>query len=49
MSVRSDSSSEANFNLVLLMKVFLMKKACNVVLKSSEYEEITLRHEAVVS
>ena len=43
------SSFESNLNLVLLVKVFLTKKACNVVLKSFEHEEIILRHEAVVS
>ena len=33
---------ESNLSLVLLIKVFLKKKACNVVLQSSKLEEIIL-------
>ena len=33
---------ESNLSLVLLIKVFLRKKACNVVLQSSKLEDIIL-------
>ena len=38
---------ESNLSLVLLIKVFLTKKACNVVWKPSKHEEITFPKEFI--